>query len=64
MQSYNSVHLHLDCDATGQKCRQKALDMDSKKFVDESILYKNYKDLNDWAMHMGQLQNQNVHLKP
>jgi len=64
MQAYKSVHLYLDCDATGQKCRQKALDMDSKKFVDESILYKNYKDLNDWIVNMGKAQKQVNYMKP
>jgi len=35
MQSYKSVHLYLDCDATGQKCSQKAIAIDNSKFVDE-----------------------------
>ena len=34
MQSFKSVHLYLDCDATGQKCSQKAITIDHAKFVD------------------------------
>jgi hypothetical protein len=63
MQSRKSVHLYLDCDTTGQKCIQKALAIDKQKFIDESHLYKNYKDLNDWMMHIGQSQKQSLQLK-
>jgi len=63
MQSYKSVHLYLDCDTTGQKCSQKAIALDNAKFVDESALYKNYKDLNDWAVHIGQSAKQSINLK-
>ena len=63
MQSYKSVHLYLDCDTTGQKCIQKALEINNQKFIDERQLYKNYKDLNDWIMHVGQSQKQPLQLK-
>ena len=63
MQSFKSVHLYLDCDATGQKCSQKAIAIDNSKFVDESALYKNYKDLNDWTMHIGQSPKQSISIK-
>jgi len=63
MQSYKSVNLYLDCDATGQKCSQKAIALDNEKFVDESALYKNYKDLNDWAVHIGQSPKQSMNIK-
>ena len=62
-QSHQFVHLYLDCDTTGQKCIQKALEIDSRKFVDERQLYKNYKDLNDWIMHISQSQKQLPQLK-
>ena len=64
IQTYKSVHLYLDCDTTGQKCTQKAVAIDSEKFIDERALYKNYKDLNDWIMHIGQSQKQGNYLKP
>lgn len=63
MQEHKSVHLYLDCDTTGQKCIQKALEIDKQKFVDERDLYKNYKDLNDWMMHIGQSQKQSMQIK-
>lgn len=64
MQAYKSVHLFLDRDTTGQKCIQKALDTDKQKFIDESSLYKGYKDLNDWIVHIGKAQKQSAQLKP
>jgi hypothetical protein len=64
MQEYQSVHLYLDCDATGQKCSQKAMSIDSQKFVDESSLYKNYKDMNDWTMNIGKALKQGNYMKP
>jgi len=64
MQSFKSVHLYLDCDTTGQNCIRKAQEIDSLKFIDESRLYENYKDLNDWVMHIGQPQKQSACLKP
>lgn len=64
MQTYKAVHLYLDRDTTGQKCIQKALEIDKQKFSDESVLYRGYKDLNDWIMHMGQTQKQSAQLKP
>ena len=63
MQSHKSVHLFLDCDTTGQNCIQKALAIDKQKFIDERQLYKNYKDLNDWMMHIGQSQKQSMQIK-
>ena len=63
MQSYKSVHPYLDCDTTGQNCIQKALEIDKQKFIDEKHLYKNYKDLNDWMMHIGQSQKHSLQLK-
>jgi hypothetical protein len=64
MQEYKRVHLYLDCDTTGQKCTQKAMAIDSEKFVDERSLYTNYKDLNDWVMHIGLSQKQGSGLRP
>lgn len=63
MQSHKSVHLYLDCDTTGQKCIQKALAIDKQKFKDERSLYKNYKDLNDWMVHIGKTQKHAIQLR-
>ncbi len=63
MQSYKNKHLFVDSDATGQKCIQKALAIDKQSFIDERGLYKNYKDLNDWMVHIGQSQKQGLQVK-
>ncbi len=62
MEAYNSVHLFLDCDTTGQNCTQKAISIDKEKFKDERGLYKNYKDLNDWIMHIGRAQKHGLQI--
>jgi len=63
MQSYKSVHLYLDCDSTGQKCSQKAIALDQAKLVEESALYKNCKDFNDWTAQVGQSPKQSMNIK-
>ncbi len=63
MQSHKSVHLYLDCDTTGQNCTQKAMAIDKEKFKDESVLYRNYKDLNDWMANIGQSRKQSLQIK-
>lgn len=64
MQDHRSVHLYLDNDKTGQNCTQKALALDSQKFKDERSLYQKHGDLNDWLMHIGNSQKQQLRLKP
>ena len=53
MEKHNAIRLYLDRDAAGQNCSNYALSLDSK-YKDESSLYKNYKDFNDWLMNIGQ----------
>ncbi|WP_018629577.1 toprim domain-containing protein [Niabella aurantiaca] len=64
MREHDKVHLYMDNDKTGQNCTLKALALDNKKFIDESRLYKNYGDLNDWLMHIGNHQKQQLRQKP
>ena len=52
LMEYESIHLFLDNDTAGQKCSALALKIDDK-YVDESALYRNYKDLNEWIVLMG-----------
>lgn len=47
MENYAVVHLYLDNDSTGKKYLLKARSI-NERFIDESALYKNYKDLNDF----------------
>lgn len=49
-ENYNQVKLYLDNDKAGQNCSRLALSL-SSKYKDESSLYKNYKDLNDWLVN-------------
>jgi len=50
MENYNQVKLYLDNDKAGQNCSRLAMSL-SDKYKDESGLYKNHKDLNDWLVN-------------
>lgn len=52
MEQHQAIRLYLDRDAAGQKYSKRALSM-SNKYIDESKLYKNHKDLNDWLVNSG-----------
>ena len=45
MEGHQQINLYLDNDTAGKKYTQQALEW-SKKFVDQSHLYKAHKDLN------------------
>lgn len=49
MENHNQINLYLDRDVSGLNCTQRALSM-STKYKDESTLYKNHKDFNDWIV--------------
>jgi hypothetical protein len=55
MEQHQLIRLYLDRDAAGQKYSKRALSM-SNKYTDESSLYKNHKDLNDFMVNSGKLQ--------
>ena len=59
MESYNQVKLYLDNDKAGQNCSRYALSL-SNKYKDESGLYKNHKDLNDWLVNDGLKQQKKI----
>ena len=52
MENHKHIRLYLDRDTTGINCTQRALSL-STQYKDESILYKNHKDFNDWIMNPG-----------
>jgi hypothetical protein len=52
MEKHGSIKLYLDRDMTGQNCSRYALSL-SSKYHDESSLYRNHKDFNDWIMYFG-----------
>lgn len=59
MEQYDNIHLFLDRDKTGQNCTSQAL-LWSKKFRDESHLYKGYNDLNEWMQQIGKSQKKSL----
>ena len=61
MENHESIRLYFDRDEAGQSYTSRALSL-STKYRDESSLYQNYKDLNDWAMNFGKSKKRN--LKP
>ncbi len=62
MEKHESISLYLDRDATGQNYTQYALSL-SKIYNDESKLYKNHKDLNEWLMNAGNKQKKQLKQK-
>lgn len=50
MENHKHIRLYLDRDLTGINCTQHALSL-SSKYKDESTLYKNHNDFNDWIMN-------------
>lgn len=49
LEKYSSIHLYLDRDNKGQSVSKEALAI-SKKYRDESHIYKNHKDLNEYLI--------------
>lgn len=62
MENHESIRLYFDRDETGQNYTSRALSL-STKYRDESSLYQNYKDLNDWAMNFGKTEKRHLCLK-
>jgi hypothetical protein len=61
MEQHELIKLYLDQDKSGQNYSRYAMSL-SNKYKDESQLYKNYKDLNDWVMNIGKTHKRS--LKP
>lgn len=61
MEQYNTVRLFLDRDKTGQKFTGAALSW-SRRYVDESHLYKGYNDLNEWMQQIGKSMKKGLKL--
>jgi len=55
LENHNTIRLYLDRDPTGQNCSRYALSL-SSKYKDESSLYQNHKDFNDWIVNFGKPQ--------
>lgn len=52
MCSHQSANLYLDQDGAGKRITEKALSH-SDRFYDQSVIYKGYKDLNEWTTNFG-----------
>lgn len=63
MEGYRKVRLFLDNDRAGQNCSLMARSRDIR-FVDESGLYRNHADLNDFLVNVGRHPERISHLKP
>jgi hypothetical protein len=55
MEKHQSIHLYLDNDTAGRKCTSMA-EKRSIKFKDESKLYQESKDLNEWVTKAEKIQ--------
>lgn len=51
MENHEQVNLYLDRDKAGISCVQKALQWNQHLYKDQSHLYSNHKDLNDWLVN-------------
>jgi len=63
MEEHDTIRLFLDRDAAGQNCSRYALSL-SSRYVDESSLYQNHKDLNEWLVNAGKSKGAYSGLKP
>jgi hypothetical protein len=61
MEKHQAVNLYLDQDTAGIKNTLKALEWD-KKYIDQSIRYKNHKDLNEYLITQSPEQKQGLRL--
>ena len=60
MEQHQQIHLFLDRDSAGIKFTQAALQW-SKKFVDQSHVYKKYKDLNEFFIKQKEQRHKQSH---
>ncbi|UKJ07932.1 toprim domain-containing protein [Solitalea lacus] len=51
---HDRVNLYLDRDPNGIQNTQQLLKLDERKYIDQSLLYQNHNDLNDWLIHKKQ----------
>ena len=62
MEKHKAIRLYLDRDPTGQNCSRYALSL-SANYRDESSLYQNHKDFNDWVMNFGKSERKHTRQK-
>jgi hypothetical protein len=57
MEKHEKIHLYLDNDKAGKQCVEEAIKR-TNKVVDESHVYRGYKDLNEWLVNSELTQRQ------
>jgi len=62
MEQHEVIRLWLDRDITGKEYTKYALSL-KKGYTDESSLYSQHKDLNDWLMNNGLVQKKQLRQK-
>lgn len=62
LETHERVHLWLDNDGTGKRYRNEALALGAR-YRNESGLYGQFKDLNEWLCHQGTATRQQQRLK-
>jgi hypothetical protein len=60
MEQHGQIHLFLDRDSAGIKFTQQALKW-SKKYIDQSHVYKKYKDLNECLIKQQEPRHKQSH---
>jgi Toprim-like/CHC2 zinc finger len=60
METHQRIHLFLDRDSAGIKFTQQALQL-SKKYIDQSHVYKKYKDLNEYLIRQQEPRHKESH---
>lgn len=50
-EKHQRIHLYLDNDVAGKKCVMEVQKRNHVKVIDESRLYRDFKDLNDWHIN-------------
>ena len=64
MERHERIHVYLDRDPSGLGCSQDVLNSNSR-YIDESILNENFKDLNEWLVKSrSQTQSLRLNQKP
>ena len=56
MEKHERVDLYLDRDSVGVQCTHEALQRDSTIYIDQSFLYEQKKDLNEWLNQEQQIK--------
>lgn len=60
MEKHEKINLYLDRDPAGIKLTAEALHRDASRYIDQSFLYQDRKDLNEWLKLKGRVKRGHV----